>query len=184
MKRNIAGPRIRAARALHNPKLTQDELVAFSRVLRVSTAWLLGETSDPTEGAAYSRAAGAETGKIPLFYRTGRKSRRLSRRCHESSDIFSPQQQNRTAVMAARFYALFAGDTARFDTLHELLLQEHIDHKDRKHRQCNGGHHGRIGIQVLQPRSRRGKIPRAAVGDQVAECGQNQRKVILRLLLR
>ena len=64
MKRNIAGPRIRAARALHNPKLTQDELVAFSRVLRVSTAWLLGETSDPTEGAAYSRAAGAETGKI------------------------------------------------------------------------------------------------------------------------
>ena len=80
MKRNIAGHRIQAARALHKPKLTQDdliamlhtkqnivmskntlsrieideryvtdlELVAFAKVLKVSTAWLLGETNDPT----------------------------------------------------------------------------------------------------------------------------------------
>ena len=79
MKRNISGHRIQAARAMHEPKLTQDdlvamlhtkqnivmskntlsrieineryvtdvELVAFSKVLKVSTAWLLGETSDP-----------------------------------------------------------------------------------------------------------------------------------------
>lgn len=90
MKRNIAGPRIRAARAMHNPKLTQDELVAqmyikenlplsanmisrmetgdryitdqelvaFSRVLQVSTAWLLGETSDPTEETAANSRRG------------------------------------------------------------------------------------------------------------------------------
>ena len=90
MNRNIAGSRIRAARAMHNPKLTQDELVAqmyikenlpltanmisrmetgdryitdqelvaFSRVLQVSTAWLLGETSDPTEKTAANSRRG------------------------------------------------------------------------------------------------------------------------------
>ena len=77
-RRNVSGHRIQAARALHEPKLTQDdlialmhtkenivlsknmlsrietgdryvtdvELMAFSRVLKVSIAWLLGETSD------------------------------------------------------------------------------------------------------------------------------------------
>lgn len=77
---NQSGHRIRAARHLHNPKLTQDdliakmhtryniiltksglsriengqryvtdqELVAFSKILGVSIEWLLGETADPT----------------------------------------------------------------------------------------------------------------------------------------
>ena len=77
-RRNVSGHRIQAARVLHEPKLTQDdlialmhtkenivlsknmlsrietgdryvtdtELMAFSRVLKVSIAWLLGETSD------------------------------------------------------------------------------------------------------------------------------------------
>lgn len=80
MNRNVSGHRIRAARAMHEPKLTQDDLIAlmhtreeivlsknilsrienneryvtdielkaFARVLHVSTAWLLGETNDPT----------------------------------------------------------------------------------------------------------------------------------------
>lgn len=74
---NKAGHRIRAARAMHNPRLTQDdliakmsqegimlsknimsrietgeryvtdlELIAFAKVLKVSTAWLLQETND------------------------------------------------------------------------------------------------------------------------------------------
>ena len=78
MSVNKSGRRIRAARALHNPRLTQDdltarmqlegfdisknsisrielgkrlvtdlELVAFAKVLNVSTAWLLEETSTP-----------------------------------------------------------------------------------------------------------------------------------------
>ena len=77
--RNIAGPRIRLARAMHMPPLTQMdlaaqleakgdipmsvnilsrvenaeryitdvELKAFSKALRVSMLWLLGETNDP-----------------------------------------------------------------------------------------------------------------------------------------
>ena len=76
---NISGHRIRVARNMHIPRLTQDDLVArmhtrhqlilskngisriengeryvtdvdllaFAEVLKVSTAWLLGETSDP-----------------------------------------------------------------------------------------------------------------------------------------
>ena len=77
-RRNVSGHRIQAALVLHEPKLTQDdlialmhtkenivlsknmlsrietgdryvtdvELMAFSRVLKVSIAWLLRETSD------------------------------------------------------------------------------------------------------------------------------------------
>ena len=77
---NQSGHRIRAARHLHNPNLTQNdliakmhtryniiltksglsriengqryvtdqELVAFSKILGVSIEWLLGETADPT----------------------------------------------------------------------------------------------------------------------------------------
>ena len=77
---NKIGVRIRAARNMFDPKLTQDdliamlhtrhniiftksgisriengeryvtdlELIAFADVLKVSTAWLLGETADPT----------------------------------------------------------------------------------------------------------------------------------------
>ena len=80
MNRNVSGHRIQAARAMHEPKLTQDDLIAlmhtreeivlsknilsrienneryvtdielkaFASVLHVSTAWLLGETNDPT----------------------------------------------------------------------------------------------------------------------------------------
>ncbi len=78
--RNLSGHRIQAARAMHDPKLSQDdliailhtrygivlsinalsriendqryvtdkELLAFSKALKVSIAWLLGQTSDPT----------------------------------------------------------------------------------------------------------------------------------------
>mgnify|MGYP002611513854 FL=1 len=79
-RHNIAGHRIRIARYMHRPRLTQKdlaglmyirhnilltqnaishiengqryitdlELTAFSRVLEVSIAWLLGEANDPT----------------------------------------------------------------------------------------------------------------------------------------
>ncbi len=78
MYKNKAGYRIRVARVMHRPQLTQDdlvaklqiyginisknilsrielgeryvtdlELIAFSKVLNVSTAWLLEETDNP-----------------------------------------------------------------------------------------------------------------------------------------
>ncbi len=81
MDRNQSGSRIRTARYLYSPALTQDdlcarmqvrhglvlskntlsriengqryvtdlELIAFADVLKVSVAWLLGETNDPTQ---------------------------------------------------------------------------------------------------------------------------------------
>lgn len=80
MNSNKSGYRIRAARAMCQPRLTQDELaaklqleginisknilsriemgnryvtdlelIAFARVLNVSTSWLLGETNNPTK---------------------------------------------------------------------------------------------------------------------------------------
>ena len=73
MDRNQSGSRIRTARYLYSPALTQVrhglvlskntlsriengqryvtdlELIAFADVLKVSVAWLLGETNDPTQ---------------------------------------------------------------------------------------------------------------------------------------